>query len=87
MCFFTLAWKEKLWPMVMTSWRVTPQLHLMQELIEYQCLEAGRPCEYWASKDESWGAWLAKVAMGRGGKKVASSLALSVINKLHPQKR
>ena len=29
-----------------------------------------RACEYWAYKDERWGDWLAKVAMGRGGKKV-----------------
>ena len=49
-----------------TSWRVTPQLHLMQELIEYQCLEAGPPCEYRTSRDERWGARLAKVAMRRG---------------------
>ena len=74
-----------------TSWRVKPKLHLMQELIEYQCLEAGAPCEYWTYKDESWGAWLAKVAMRRGGKTSASSLALSVINRfrymLHQQKR
>ena len=38
-----------------TSWRVKPKLHLMQELIERQCLEAVAPCECWASKDESWG--------------------------------
>ena len=49
-----------------TSLRVKPKLQLMQELIEYQCLEAGSPCEYWTSKDESWGARLAKVAMRRG---------------------
>ena len=61
-----------------TSWRVKPNLHLMQELIEYQRLEARAPCEYWTYKDESWGAWLAKVAMRRGGKQIASSLALSV---------
>ena len=73
-----------------TSWRAKPKLHLMQELIEHQCLEARGPCGYRTYKDESWGAWLAKVAMRRGGKKVASSLALSVISKfrhmLHPQK-
>ena len=39
-----------------TSWRVKPKLHLMRELIEYQCLEAGPPCEYWTYKDEGWGA-------------------------------
>ena len=27
------------------------------------------PCEFWAYKDESWGAWLAAVAMRRGGRK------------------
>jgi hypothetical protein len=28
------------------SWRCKPKVHLMQELIEYQCLVAGSPCEY-----------------------------------------
>ena len=43
--------------------------------------EQGPPREYRTSKDESCGAWLAKVAIKRCCKKVASSLALSVINK------
>ena len=68
-----------------TAWRVTPQLHFMQELMGYPCLEAGAPCETWTYKDESWGAWLAKVA-----KRQERCLALSVINKfrymLHQQK-
>ena len=38
---------------------------------------AGPPCGYWAYKDKSWGAWLAKVAMRRRGKKGVPSLALS----------
>ena len=74
-----------------TGWRVTPQLHFMQELIEHQCLETGAPCQCWTYKDESGGAWLGKVAMKRGAKTVASSLAVSVINRfryrLHQQKR
>ena len=41
----------------------------------------GPPHEYWTSKDESCGAWLAKVAIKRCCKKVASTLALSVINR------
>ena len=74
-----------------TSCKAKPKLHFTQELIEYKCLEAGGPCECWTYKGESWGAWLAKVAMRRGGKEVVSSLALSVINRfrymLHEQKR
>ena len=59
------------------SWRVKPKLHLMQELIEYQCQQSGSPCQYWTYKDESWGAWLAAASVRRGGRKTAWGVALS----------
>ena len=72
------------------NWRAKPKLHLMQEFVEYPCLEAGPPGVYWTYKHESWGAGLAKVTMRIGGKEVVSSLALSVANRfrymLHQQK-
>ena len=60
-------------------WRTKPKLHLMEEFVEYQSVQKGAPCKYWTYKDESWGAWLAKVSMRRGGKKVACSLSLNCV--------
>ena len=58
-------------------WRTKPKVHLMEELIEYQTLEKGSPCQYWTYKDESWGMWLSTVTARRGGKKSAWNVALS----------
>ena len=63
------------------NWRTKPKLHLMQELIEYQCFYSGAPCQYWTYTDESWGGWLAKAGMRRGGKKTAPLVGLNVINR------
>ena len=58
-------------------WRTKPKVHLMEELIEYQTVLHGAPCEYWTYKDESWGMWLARVTARTGGKKTAWGVALS----------
>ena len=63
------------------SWRCKPKVHLMEELIEYQCVVAGAPCEYWTYKDETWGAWVSKACMRRGGKKTATNVAYSGIRR------
>ena len=34
-------------------WKMTPKLHLIQELLLYQCLEWGNPLYYWCYADES----------------------------------
>ena len=35
------------------AWKMTPKLHLVQELLLYQCLEWGNPLYYWCYADES----------------------------------
>ena len=35
------------------AWKMTPKLHLIQELLLYQCLEWGNPLYYWCYADES----------------------------------
>ena len=35
------------------AWKMTPKLHLVQELLLYQCLEWGNPLYYWCYGDES----------------------------------
>ena len=34
-------------------WKMTPKLHLIQELLVYQCLEWGNPIYYWCYGDEN----------------------------------
>ena len=63
------------------SWRRKPKWHLTQELIEYQCLDAGSPCEYWAHKDETWGAWVSRACMRRGDKKTVTNVSYSGIKR------
>ena len=35
------------------AWKLTPKLHLVQELLLFQCLEWGNPLYYWCYGDES----------------------------------
>ena len=63
------------------AWRCKPKVHLMQELIEYQSHVAGSPCEYWTYKDETWGGWVSRACMRRGGKKTATNVAYSGIKR------
>ena len=58
-------------------WRTKPKVHLMEELIEYQTLEKGSPCQCWTYKDDSWGMWVSTVTARRGGKTYAWNVALS----------
>ena len=49
----------------------------MEELIEYQTVEHGSPCEHWAYKEDSWGMWLSHVNAKRGGQQTGWGVALS----------
>jgi hypothetical protein len=69
------------------SWRVKPKLHLMQELLEYQCEEGDNPSLFWTYMDESWGGVLATAGSRRGGAKLASSTALNVIQRFRAMTR
>ena len=60
-----------------TRWRTKPKVHLMEELIEYQTVEHGSPCEYWTYHDETWGMWLPHVTARRGGKTTSWGMAFS----------
>ena len=43
-----------------THWKTKPELHLFQELCEYQGFELGHPCKYWTYQDESFVVDVAK---------------------------
>ena len=60
-----------------TRWRTKPKVHLMEELIEYQTVEHGSPCDHWTYKEDSWGMWLPHVNARRGGKKTGWGVASS----------
>ena len=51
----------------------------MEEVIEYQTVEHGSPCEHCTYKDESWGMWLPHVTARRGGKTSGWGVALSTL--------
>jgi hypothetical protein len=64
------------------SWRMKPKLHMLQELLEYQVEEMGAsPSEFWVYRDESWCGWLGTVGGRRGGRKVAGTVALNLIDR------
>jgi hypothetical protein len=64
------------------AWRLKPKLHLLQELLEYDCIEHGSsPRTFWTYYDESWGAWVADAAARRGGHKAAATIAANVLNR------
>jgi hypothetical protein len=63
------------------AWRIKPKLHLLVELVEFQCVEGDSPSTFWTYMDESWGSTLATAGSRRGGAKWAHSTALNVIQR------
>ena len=63
-------------------WKMKPKLHLMQELLQYDCLRTGQsPRLFWTYMDESWGGIVASIAARRGGPKSAASVGLTVMQR------
>lgn len=63
-------------------WKRKPKLHLLQELLEYDCVQSQQsPKTFWTYLDERWGGEVAKIASRRGGKKTASLIAVSLIHR------
>ena len=62
-------------------WRIKPQMHLFQELAEFQTESLGNPRHFWAYKDESFMGFLAQIAANRGGGHTAQTTPLKTMNK------
>ena len=63
-------------------WKMKPKLHLLQELLQFDCLRTGQsPRLFWTYLDESWGGVVANIAARRGGKKSAASVATAVMQR------
>ena len=48
-------------------WRLTPKVHLFQELAEFQGPAHGNPRNFWTYADEDFVGWIVKIARSRGG--------------------
>ena len=59
-------------------WKLSPKLHLMEHLLEYQCIQAGNPRWYWTYADEDLVGLMIDIAEGCH----ANTLAYSVLFKL-----
>ena len=58
-------------------WKMTPKVHLVQHLLEWQCLSAGNPRFYWTYADEDLVGSMIEVAESCH----ASTLAITVMVK------
>ena len=63
------------------SWRVKPNLHMFQALVEYLSPELGSASRFWTYQDESWGGWLSNTAARRGGPKHAAAVAHGLLSR------
>ena len=63
-------------------WAIKPKLHLLQELLEHDCVETGQsPRSFWTYVDESWGGIVANLAGRRGGPKSAEGVNRQVMTR------
>lgn len=63
-------------------WKIKPKLHLLQELLEYDCLRTGQsPRLFWTYTDEHWGGVIAQIAERRGGPRNAAAIGVTVMQR------
>jgi hypothetical protein len=63
-------------------WKLKPKLHMLQELLEYDCLKTKQsPRLFWTCLDESWGGAVANMACRRGGPRSAESICRTVLER------
>jgi hypothetical protein len=63
-------------------WKLKPKFHMMQELLEYECVRTGQsPRLFWTYADESWGGQVAKMATRRGGAKSPEAIGEAVMSR------
>ena len=55
--------------------------HLFVHLAEDQCLSIGNPARFWAYMDEDFVGFIATIAVARGGKRIATTIPVNVIDK------
>ena len=48
-------------------WRLEPNVHLFQEVAEFQGPAHGNPRNFWTQADEDFVGWIVKIARSRGG--------------------
>ena len=64
------------------TWCIKPQMHMFQELGEYQTETLGDPSGFWAYKDEDFVGLCATVGASRGGGGQASTTPERVIARI-----
>ena len=62
-------------------WRMKPNMHMFQELAEFQTADLGHPARFWCYQDESFVGMVAKLAMSRGGPMNAAAAAKNILNR------
>ena len=62
-------------------WKFKPKFHLFVHLAEDQCLINGNPARFGAFMDEDFVGFIATIAVARGGKRIAITIPVNVIDK------
>ena len=62
-------------------WKCKPKMHMLQELVEYTCMERGSPAGFWTYADESWCGWLKRRGHSRGGRFVPEAHAERLLHR------
>ena len=62
-------------------WKMKPKMHMFQELVEFQTWDLGHPARFWTYQDESFVGAIAKLAMLRGGPRIAASAAKRALDR------
>eukprot|EP00974_Lingulodinium_polyedra_P001267 121207-Lingulodinium_polyedra.AAC.1 len=63
------------------TWKITPKMHMFQEMVEYQSRTQGNPKLVWTYPDEDFVGWIAEIAGTRGGPHGPSTVATGLLNR------
>ena len=62
-------------------WAIKPKFHLFVHLAEDQAQTSGDPSRFWAYMDEDFVGYISTIALSRGGKRIATTVPINVIDK------
>ena len=62
-------------------WSIKPKFHLMIHLADKQVFESGDPSKFWAYCDEDFVGLIGKIAVARGGRRLANTTPQNVMDK------
>ena len=80
-CAYSALSKEALRSKQPQKWRMKPNIHMFQELAEYQAKELGNPADFWNYKDEDFMRLVSQLAGRRGGPAKAASGAETALTR------